>query len=190
MLETLVAARLLLGLVFLGSAVPKLLDLARFRRVLASYALLPDRTLRPLAIALPVVELALGAGFLGGWDSRLIGATADGLLILFVGAITVNLLRHNAIDCGCGGWERPTRIGWHVVARDLILAFLSTAIVFHPPASLSMLLEQHRITASDLIAVAVCAELVVIVSSVMGNVVHLFAVSRAVFDALGEGEAL
>jgi hypothetical protein len=184
LLGTLIAARLLLGLIFLGSAASKVLDPGRLPRVIRSYALLPERAIKPAAVALTIAELGLGVALLGGWRSSLVGACAAGLLLVFAAAIAVNAVRRTTIDCGCGGWEGPIPVGWPMVARNLLLASVAAVVAADPPESLPSLLRQDRVEGSAVIAFALCAGLILVVSAVARSAVGLLRVTRAVIEAL------
>ena len=71
------------GLLLLLSAGSKLRDTVEFERVLGAYEILPSPLLRPTALLLPLLELALAAGLLlrvGDTISAWLGA---GLLVVF-----------------------------------------------------------------------------------------------------------
>jgi hypothetical protein len=106
------------ALLLLGAAGHKLRDRERFRAALAGHRLLPERSV-PLAAALLVaVEVGLGLGLLATPGA---GIFAAGLLVVYGGAIGVNLARgRRHIDCGCGG-SRQGLSGW-LVARNLVVA--------------------------------------------------------------------
>lgn len=95
------AVRVALGLVFLAAAWPKLLDPPGFAKAVAGYALLPAALVPALALVLPWLEALTGLGLLlGTW----VGAAARWaalLLLLFMGALGINLARGRAVDCGC-----------------------------------------------------------------------------------------
>lgn len=118
------------ALLFASAALHKLRDPRGFREALGGYRLLPSSWLAPTAIALPFAELgaalALASPGLTG-----AGATAGaGLLILYGGAIGLNLLRgRRSIDCGCGGPGGRRPIGAALVWRNagLVAALLLAA---------------------------------------------------------------
>lgn len=179
MLDTLIATRLLLGLVFVGSGLSKLLNPSRLPRVIRSYSLLPGSAIVPAAFALPIAELGLAGGLLVGWATRLVAAGAACLLLLFAAAIAVNVTRSAAIDCGCFGWEGPTQVGWLLVGRNLVLAFLAAVIAASPPDSIPTLIEESRIHVSEVIALTLCAGLILVVSAVAGIAARVVRAARA-----------
>ncbi len=116
-------ARLLLAAVFATAAVGKLRRREAFEGIVANYRLLPERLALPFARALPFVELATVVLLIVPTTARAGGLLAAGLLLLFAGAMTVNILRGRTdIDCGCFVGFLRQRIGWPLVARNLVLA--------------------------------------------------------------------
>ncbi len=120
------ALRLFLGLVLLATAAGKLLDIEGFARVLATYEAIPEAALRPLAVAVPLVELAIAIGLLSG---RLLVAAAGAALALhavYTVWAAAALLRGLQIpNCGCFGVFLPRPLGWRTVFEDLVLVGLS-----------------------------------------------------------------
>ena len=189
MLDILIAARLVLALVLLVAAASKLLALDRFNRVVRSYALLPELAVAPVTFALPGAELALAVALLGGWSSRLVATCAVALLVVFAAAIAANVLRRNTIDCGCGGWEGPTAVGWPLVARNLVLASVAVAIAARPPQSIPALLAEGRMAAEDIVALALCAMLSLVVVSVAQRAIALLRTARSVAKVIPAGQS-
>lgn len=115
--------RAALALLLLGAAFAKLRGFAAFRAAVAGYRLLPGRGVGVAALGLLAAELTLGAMLLvpalGG--PAALGAAA--LLLLYAGAMAVNLARgRRDVDCGCTGPGARRPIGWELVARNLLLA--------------------------------------------------------------------
>lgn len=115
-----------LAAVFLLSAVRKIRDLRYFTGAVAAYRLLPRSWIRPFAYTLPWLELALGLMLLLGWGTRAAAITSAALLLLFLFAIGINLARgRKHLDCGCSGRGHRQKIGWKVIARDVILLLVA-----------------------------------------------------------------
>ncbi len=122
--------RLILGLVFIGAALPKLADPPAFAKAIWAYELFPAWSLNPLALWLPWLELFCGlALFTGAW-LRPATLWVGALLISFCLALTLNLARHHPVDCGCFGTSAPksqaqrlTDMRWTLL-RDLGLLVL------------------------------------------------------------------
>lgn len=120
----LTATRAALALLLGIAAIGKLRQRARWHDALAAYRLLPDILLAPVALALPIAELATAAGLVAGVAPA--GIAAALLLLVFAGAMAVNLLRgRRALDCGCNPAARPQPISWALVARNTGLAGLA-----------------------------------------------------------------
>ncbi len=116
-----------LALILFGAAWHKLSEPNAFLSSLAAYRLVPDATLDIVARAVPVVEIALGAGLLipATRVAALIGAAL--LLIAYAAAIGINLIRGRSyIDCGCGGAAHP--LSWGLVVRNGVLAMAALAV--------------------------------------------------------------
>jgi uncharacterized membrane protein YphA (DoxX/SURF4 family) len=128
----LLAARLLLGFIFITSAMGKWRNLAQFRAGLADYRLLPGWAIRPAALALPPLELGLGLLLLAGLGLLLAGLGAALVLGLFSGAIAINLVRGRRINCQCHGLLASRAIGWGLVLRNLALLGLALSLALLP----------------------------------------------------------
>ncbi len=131
MLDPVIAAALFLGLgtLFLLGAVHKATALAEFRTVLAGYRVLPENLVKVTALAVTAVEAGIGLAWLLLADKRAVATATIVLLLVYAGAIALNLLRgRRHIDCGCsfgrsaGGGEFLS--GW-LVGRNLVLAALA-----------------------------------------------------------------
>src|SRR5574340_508853 len=97
------AFRVILGLVFIAAGVGKLFNRRNFCRILEGYKLLPTKLIIPFASTLPIFEVAIG---LSQFSSALVPwsqVAAAALLVVFTGAIAINLFRgRHEIACGCG----------------------------------------------------------------------------------------
>jgi uncharacterized membrane protein YphA (DoxX/SURF4 family) len=144
-------ARLVLAAVLLGAAVAKLRALEEFAGVVHNYRLLPEFLTRPLAYALPVLELVLALGLLLDATRRpAAGATAV-VLAVFACAMAINLWRGRVhIDCGCFASALKQRLSWALVARNGVLIGLALLILPQAPAA-------RALGALDLLTVAVAS---------------------------------
>jgi putative oxidoreductase len=90
-----------LGIIFVVAALPKIVDPPSFAHMIYNYRLVPAALNNLMALVMPWIELLCGlALILGIWRGTartIIGA----LLVMFIVAIGINLVRGNAIDCGC-----------------------------------------------------------------------------------------
>jgi len=101
------AARLVLGLVFIAAALPKVADPPGFAKAIWGYALFPAWSLSPLALVLPWLELACGLALCLGLWVRAAALWTGALLLSFCLALGFNLARRHPVDCGCFGAAAP-----------------------------------------------------------------------------------
>lgn len=157
-----------LGLIFLTSGVSKLRHRVLLPGVIASYRLLPDFAVAPVAIALPFVETLTGAALIAGITPVPV-AVAILLLTVFAAAMAINIRRGRThIDCGCGRSQLRHPISWALVARNAILAALLA------PA----LLPRAQLGAMDL-ATAFAGGIAIFVAYVLFNSIGALIASPA-----------
>jgi uncharacterized membrane protein YphA (DoxX/SURF4 family) len=132
-------ARLVLAAVLLGAAVAKLRALEEFAGVVHNYRLLPELLTRPVAYALPHIEIVLALGLLLDPTRRLAAVASAALLAVFAIAMAINLWRGRVhIDCGCFASALKQRLSWALVARNGVLIGLALLVVPLAPASRSL----------------------------------------------------
>ena len=96
-----IRVQLALGAIFVFAALPKIADPPSFAHMIYNYRLLPSPLINVSALAMPWVELLAGVALLlGVWKSAARTVTMT-MLAVFIVAISINLARDNAIDCGC-----------------------------------------------------------------------------------------
>jgi peroxiredoxin/uncharacterized membrane protein YphA (DoxX/SURF4 family) len=125
----LVVARVLLALVFLSAGAAKLADREGSRRAIVEFGV-PSALAAPLALLLPLGELAVAASLLPAsttWWGAL-GALA--LLSVFVVGISVNLARGRTPDCHCFGQLHSAPAGWKTLARNGVLALVAGFVLW------------------------------------------------------------
>jgi len=103
--------RILLGSLFIYSAVTKIVDTSYFVKSIENYKLLPSESLNIIAMIIPALELIVGVFLLLGVfvkESALVGSI---LMIIFILAVATALVRGLDIDCGCFGTAGGSRVG-------------------------------------------------------------------------------
>ncbi|MCE1227934.1 MAG: DoxX family protein [Firmicutes bacterium] len=128
--------QILLGMVFVVAALPKIADPPGFARMVYAYKLFPDWSLFLIAIFLPWLELLAGALLTLGLWVRATTAWLAVLLLGFVMALSINLARRHPVDCGCFGTHAPPKtqqerlndMGW-ILLRDLGLLLVAAQIL-------------------------------------------------------------
>lgn len=129
----------LLGAAFLLAALPKIADPPGFAEALHAYRLLPAALLSPIALLLPWLELWMALALISGRAQRSAALLAGLLLLGFMAALAINLVRGNPVDCGCFGKdlivrsvaERLARMRLDLL-RDALLALLTIPSLRRP----------------------------------------------------------
>lgn len=131
-------ARLILVVVLVAAALPKLWDPPAFAQAIHAYQLAPRTLVAPLALGLPWLELLLALGLLLGPFRRIAALWVLGLMLAFTLGLGINLYRGNPVDCGCFGASQPKSrdarlvdMRWAIL-RDLGLALLALGLLRSP----------------------------------------------------------
>ena len=95
------AARWILGLTFIYASLHKILSPADFAKIVYGYSLFPEIFINLIAIIIPFLELVAGFALIIGFYPRSAAITINGLLLAFIVAKTINLIRGHEFDCGC-----------------------------------------------------------------------------------------
>ncbi len=125
------AARLAVAAIFLGACIAKIRDPESFALAVHRYRLLPGEWVNLLAMVLPWIELTCGLALLAAparW--RAAGAAIGfGMLAVFTGAISLNLVRGIEASCGCFSTRADAAVsdGWNLV-RNGALLWLAAAV--------------------------------------------------------------
>jgi hypothetical protein len=156
-----------IALLFAAAAAHKLRALARFAETLAAYRVVPESLARRAAWFIPCAELAAALALL--WEPRrpAFALPAVCLLLLYAGAMGVNLARgRRDLDCGCGTARQRRFIAAWMVWRNIILAaaLCAVALPYSP----------RPVTVTDLLTIAgglaVSAALYATVDRLLGEV--------------------
>ena len=99
----------LLAAAFLAAAWPKIADPPGFAEAIHPYGLVPEGYLAPMALVLPWLEALIGLALLSGLARRSAALLASLLLLVFMGALAINLWRGHPVDCGCFGAATAVR---------------------------------------------------------------------------------
>jgi hypothetical protein len=120
-----------LGCIFVAASLPKIVDPPSFAHMVYNYRIVPGFAVNLFGLILPWVELLAGTALVLGIWRRTAAIVAGTLLVAFITGISINLLRHNPIDCGCfdvhvAGRTRSELLAdmWLVVLRDLGILLL------------------------------------------------------------------
>lgn len=132
-----VRVQIALGAIFIAAALPKIADPPSFAHMIYNYRILPAGLINISALIMPWAEIVCGlALILGVWVKPARWLIAA-MLIVFIVAISINLLRDNAIDCGCfdvsaAGKTHEERIHdmWLVIIRDIGMLLMCAQLAF------------------------------------------------------------
>jgi uncharacterized membrane protein YphA (DoxX/SURF4 family) len=135
------ALSLVVGGVFVYASLDKIAHPAEFARIVYHYRLLgPSRLVGPVpanlfAIVLPWIEVVTGVCLAAGLWRREAAIAAAGLLLLFVGAVSLALAQGIDIEnCGCFTVTGTGRAaGARLIAGDLCLLVAALLVAWGPP---------------------------------------------------------
>jgi thiol-disulfide isomerase/thioredoxin len=174
------AARVVLFAVFALAGVTKLADRAGTARAAAAFGA-PRRLASPLAIAIPVAELAVAALILPAATAVAGAAGALALLAVFSTAIAISLAHGRSIDCHCFGSTHSAPISAKTLARNAGLAAVA-AIAFAASLTVSPLSAVAwvgQLHGAELVAgAATTAAVVILVGATLASLSLLRAYGR------------
>ncbi|HUP63273.1 MAG TPA: MauE/DoxX family redox-associated membrane protein [Thermoanaerobaculia bacterium] len=120
-----IRVQIALGAIFVAAALPKIADPPSFAHMIYNYRILPGALINISALVMPWVELIAGLALIAGVWTRGARWIIALMLVVFMIAISINLMRGNAIDCGCFDTsaagktpEEQIRDMWLVLLRD------------------------------------------------------------------------
>ena len=128
-----------LGLLFITAAISKIAEPYQFANAVRLYRLVPAGSVFPFATLVAGLELLCGLALCLGLKLRLTACLAAGLLLLFVAALTINLVRGLPADCGCftagrtpGNPAEAFKAMRLVILRDLVLLLPTMQVLLRP----------------------------------------------------------
>jgi uncharacterized membrane protein YphA (DoxX/SURF4 family) len=106
--------RLVLGATFIYASLDKIAHPEQFAKIVYNYKILPGFLINIYAVTLPWVELLAGC-----------------LLVIFVIAISINLLRGVNLNCGCFSTNPAgKKEGVSLLFKDFIFLFMGLMVFF------------------------------------------------------------
>jgi len=120
MTDAALLVQLVLAAGFLWAGCAKLLPGADTEKAVRNFGV-PPRVARPVAVLLPVTEIATGLALVFADTARVGAAAACVLLVAFLVGIAVNLALGRTPECKCFGERHTKPVGWRTVARDVVL---------------------------------------------------------------------
>lgn len=132
-----VRVQIALGAFFVAASLPKLLDPPSFAHMIYLYRLVPGFAINAIALVMPWLELLCGIALILGIWRRPAAALIGAMLAVFIVAISINLGRDNAVNCGCfdiiaADKSHDELIGemWWVVIRDVGMLLMVAQILW------------------------------------------------------------
>ncbi|NJB67638.1 putative membrane protein YphA (DoxX/SURF4 family) [Desulfobaculum xiamenense] len=123
------AARYTLAAIFVYAGIGKLADPAAFAQVIAGYGLLPGPLVPIVALLLPALEVAAGAGLV--FDLRGSLASIGGMNLVFLFVLAYGMHLGLDVDCGCYGPGDPEGEAYHGLKEAFIRDMGLMALVIH-----------------------------------------------------------
>jgi len=121
--------RIILAVVFIYASIDKIMHPHDFAKAVFNYQILPDYLINITAIFLPWLELILGICLLVNFWMNGASLTAFLLMLVFMAAISFNLMR--GLDVGCGCFSSTTEEGMTALTllRDILFFVMSLGLV-------------------------------------------------------------
>jgi uncharacterized membrane protein YphA (DoxX/SURF4 family) len=126
--------RLGLAGVLIVSGIAKLGDRAGTRESYEAFRL-PTRFAPAVAMALPVVELAVSTALVPGTPVPVSAGLAAALFLTFAIVVTRSVLHDDQVECNCFGQLSAAPVTWRTVARNALLTLLALVVWRHALAS-------------------------------------------------------
>jgi putative oxidoreductase len=127
------AARWILGLTFIYASFHKIVSPADFAKIVYGYDLFPAVFINLIAIIIPFLELITGLALVIGVYPRSAAIIINGLLVVYIVVLTINLIRGHEFDCGCfafgqSGYTSSSEV---TLVRDIIYFVLGLQIILY-----------------------------------------------------------
>jgi uncharacterized membrane protein YphA (DoxX/SURF4 family) len=104
-----VRVQFVLAAVFVVAGFSKVADPPGFAHEIHNYGLVPGAAVNAMALVLPWVEIVCGLALFFGIARRSSARILGVLLVVFVIALSINLVRGRPVDCGCFGTSKAEK---------------------------------------------------------------------------------
>ena len=124
--------RWFLGITFIYASYHKIADPAYFAKIIYGYYLFPAVSINIIAIVLPFLELISGLAIILGIYPRSAAIIINGMLLAFIVALSINLVRGQQFDCGCFSFGDTgyTHSAWQLLIRDIACFIIGLQVIF------------------------------------------------------------
>lgn len=130
-------ARFVVGFIFIFAAIGKISDPELFARQINNYDIMPYYLINFLALLLPWVELFCGIMLMLGVRLRASSVLTGAMLIMFIGAVGIAMLKGLSIECGCFSAQSET-VGWKKIAENTGQLMVCVLLYFKPDSTFTL----------------------------------------------------
>lgn len=123
------AARILLGAIFLYASYDKILHPEALSAIIFNYKILPPQMVNLAAIILPWLEAVCGAALVLGVNARGAAVLTALLTTVFMAALGFNLMRGLDVQCGCFSTAPAEANAAFDLARDAVIFLLALYVL-------------------------------------------------------------
>ena len=144
--RTLAVFRILLGVIFIASAILKLPHQAEFVQIVSSYEILPYSLAEVYGLLLPWVELTVGCLLILGLFTRFTAAISLAMVASFIVANSFAMSNPGAGTdnlCGCFGAAMPLNHA-QSLGIDVVMMVMSLVLVLRPSYFMSLKLSLDK----------------------------------------------
>jgi uncharacterized membrane protein YphA (DoxX/SURF4 family) len=122
-----------LGITFIYASCHKIIDPEHFAKIIYGYYLFPDYAINLIALVLPFFELFSGLSLILGFYPRSAALIINGMLLAFIIAVSINLVRGHQFDCGCFSFDDAgyTYSALQLLVRNVIFFTLGMQLLFY-----------------------------------------------------------
>jgi putative oxidoreductase len=111
----LMISRIVLGGLFIYSAVDKIIDPLAFAAILHNYRITPPGLINYIAVTLPWIEFAAGVFLIFGFRLKASALTINLMLVFFTVVLAITAFRGINVSCGC--FSTSTAVKSNLVVR-------------------------------------------------------------------------
>ncbi len=126
-------SQLFLGGIFIYASFHKIANPAEFAEIINNYKLFPEFSINFFAIILPWIELIAGIFLVSGKYKKGSTIILSTLLVIFIIAISINIIRGLDFDCGCFASSGKGSNPLYLLIRDILILIPGIIIFFFDP---------------------------------------------------------
>jgi len=133
--------RFVLGGIFVFASLAKMGDPVHFSDAMSGFKLLHSSILLEVGLFILWLEALSGLLLVGGVMSRASALILTGMLVMFLGALSISMLRGLEIDCGCFAGMLPSnleKLGPFAIIKVIVLGILGVFAIRYGPGRFSI----------------------------------------------------